>query len=180
MTYQRPGRRRHRASALVDTSRVPDPKAAIEALLGQLAYFGGPDTSSDEMPTTAGVRRLLRVSELPPDEQAEVRSAMALFHAFAEHQAGAGQGTPRQHSGGGTSGQRDVYAPVADGGHHSGVASERPVCGISGRRTQRRAKDEIMYWQTFYNSKRLHSTLGYMSPRAFEKKRLAEERKLVA
>ena len=94
VTYQRPGRRRHRASALVDTSRVPDPKAAIEALLGQLAYFGGPDTSSDEMPTTAGVRRLLRVSELPPDEQAEVRSAMALFHAFAEHQAGAGQGTP--------------------------------------------------------------------------------------
>ena len=46
------------------------------------------------MPATAGVRRLLRVSELPPDEQAEVRSAMALFNAFAEHQAGASQGTP--------------------------------------------------------------------------------------
>lgn len=46
--------------------------------------------------------------------------------------------------------------------------------------TRRRAKDEIMDWLTFYNGKRLHSTLGYMSPMAFEKKRLAEERKLVA
>ena len=46
--------------------------------------------------------------------------------------------------------------------------------------TRRRAKDEIMDWVTFYNGKRLHSTLGYMSPMAFEKKRLAEERKLVA
>jgi len=33
---------------------------------------------------------------------------------------------------------------------------------------------------TFYNCKRLRSTLGYMSPMPFEKKRLAEERKLVA
>lgn len=46
--------------------------------------------------------------------------------------------------------------------------------------TRRLAKDEIMDWLTFYNGKRLHSTLGYMSPMAFEKKRLAEERKLVA
>jgi len=46
--------------------------------------------------------------------------------------------------------------------------------------TRRRAKDEIMDWLTFYNGKRLHSTLGYMSPMAFERKRLAEERKLVA
>ncbi len=46
------------------------------------------------MPAGAGVHTLWRVSELPDAEQAEVRSAMALFHAFAEHQAGAGQGTP--------------------------------------------------------------------------------------
>ena len=46
--------------------------------------------------------------------------------------------------------------------------------------SRRRAKDEVLDWLTFYNSKRLHSTLGYMSPMAFEKKRLAEERKLVA
>jgi len=35
-------------------------------------------------------------------------------------------------------------------------------------------------WLTFYNSKRLHSTLGYMNPIAFEKKRLAEVTKLFA
>jgi len=35
-----------------------------------------------------------RWSQLPDAEQAEVRSAMALFHALAEHQAGAGQGSP--------------------------------------------------------------------------------------
>jgi hypothetical protein len=45
-------------------------------------------------PASAGALKLLRVSELPPDEQAEIKSAMALFHAFAEHQAGANQGTP--------------------------------------------------------------------------------------
>jgi transposase InsO family protein len=46
--------------------------------------------------------------------------------------------------------------------------------------TRRQARDEIMDWLTFCNGKRLHSTLGYMSPMTFEKKRLAEERKLVA
>jgi hypothetical protein len=92
--------------------------------------------SSDEMPAGTGVQKPLRVSELPPDEQAEVRSAMALFHAFAEHQAGAGQGPPRQRSGAVTSRQRNVYAPVADGGHHSGVASARPLCGAGTRRAR--------------------------------------------
>jgi len=33
---------------------------------------------------------------------------------------------------------------------------------------------------TFYNGKRLQATLGYMSPMAFERKRLAGERKPVA
>ena len=46
--------------------------------------------------------------------------------------------------------------------------------------SRRRAKDEVLDWLAFFNSKRLHSTLGYMSPMAFEKKRLAEEGKLVA
>lgn len=33
---------------------------------------------------------------------------------------------------------------------------------------RRQAKDEIIDWLGFYNHKRMHSTLGYLSPRAFE------------
>ena len=36
--------------------------------------------------------------------------------------------------------------------------------------TRRAACDEIMAWTTRYNHKRLHSTLGYLSPMAYEKK----------
>jgi transposase InsO family protein len=46
--------------------------------------------------------------------------------------------------------------------------------------TRRQAKDEVMDWLMFYNGKRLHSTLAYLSPMAFEKKRLGEEQRLVA
>ena len=35
--------------------------------------------------------------------------------------------------------------------------------------TQRDAMDEIIDWLTFYNHRRLHSTLGYVSPMRFEK-----------
>jgi len=41
--------------------------------------------------------------------------------------------------------------------------------------TRREAKDEVIDWLQFYNGKRLHSTLGYLSPMDYEKKRLAEE-----
>jgi putative transposase len=43
---------------------------------------------------------------------------------------------------------------------------------LYGRRfeTRREAMDEVMSWLTFYNRDRLHSTLGYMSPMAFEEK----------
>lgn len=34
--------------------------------------------------------------------------------------------------------------------------------------TRRQAMDEILDWLTFYNHKRLHSTLGYVSPMIFE------------
>ena len=34
--------------------------------------------------------------------------------------------------------------------------------------TRRAAKDEVVDWLIFYNRKRLHSTLGYVSPMAFE------------
>jgi putative transposase len=46
--------------------------------------------------------------------------------------------------------------------------------------TRRQAKDEVMDWLLFYNGRRLHSTLGYVSPMAFEKKRLGEGARLVA
>ena len=40
---------------------------------------------------------------------------------------------------------------------------------LHGRRfaTQRRAMDEVIDWLTFYNRRRLHSTLGYVSPMRF-------------
>ena len=46
--------------------------------------------------------------------------------------------------------------------------------------SRRAAKDEVMDWMQFYNHKRLHSTLGYLSPMAYEKKCLAEKGKLAA
>ena len=36
-------------------------------------------------------------------------------------------------------------------------------------KTRRQAKDEIVAWLLWYNSTRLHSTLGYVSPVEFEK-----------
>ncbi len=46
--------------------------------------------------------------------------------------------------------------------------------------TRRQAKDEVIDWLPFYNYRRLHSTLGYLSPMAFEKKRLADKESLAA
>ena len=34
--------------------------------------------------------------------------------------------------------------------------------------THREAMDEVIDWLTFYNHRRLHSTLGYISPMKFE------------
>jgi len=43
---------------------------------------------------------------------------------------------------------------------------------LYGRRfaTRRDAMDEVMDWLTFYNHRRLHSSLGYVSPMTFEKR----------
>ena len=51
------------------------------------------------------------------------------------------------------------------------------VARIHGVRfkTRRAVMDEVIDWLTFYNHRRLHSTLGYLSPMQFEKKWLAEQ-----
>jgi transposase InsO family protein len=48
---------------------------------------------------------------------------------------------------------------------------------LYGRRFARRrqAMDEVMDWLNFYNHKRLHSTLGYMSPMTFEQRWIAAQ-----
>jgi len=49
------------------------------------------------------------------------------------------------------------------------------VARLHGKRfaTRRAAMDEVMDWLGFYNSTRLHQTLGYVSPMAFEQRWLA-------
>ena len=46
--------------------------------------------------------------------------------------------------------------------------------------TRRHAKDEVMDWIAFYNHRRIHSTLGYTSPTAFEQKWLTQQISLAA
>jgi len=46
--------------------------------------------------------------------------------------------------------------------------------------TRRQAKDEVIDWLQFYDHRRHHSTLGCLSPMAFEKKRLAVNERLAA
>jgi len=45
---------------------------------------------------------------------------------------------------------------------------------------RRQAKDEMIDWLRFYNHRRLHSTLGYLSPMAFEKKWLGDDKRIAA
>ena len=51
------------------------------------------------------------------------------------------------------------------------------VARLHGRNfaTRRAAMDEIVDWLGFYNSRRLHSTLDYVSPMTFEKNRFAAQ-----
>ena len=51
------------------------------------------------------------------------------------------------------------------------------VARIHGKRfaTRREAKDEIVNWLSFYNAKRLHQTLGYVSPATYEKRWLTAQ-----
>lgn len=56
------------------------------------------------------------------------------------------------------------------------------VARVHGRRfeTRRQAMDEVMDWLSFYNHRRLHSTLGYVSPMQFERAWLAAQQKQAA
>ena len=56
------------------------------------------------------------------------------------------------------------------------------VARLRGRRfeTRRDAMDEVIDWLSFYNHRRLHSTLGYVSPMQFERAWLAAQEKRAA
>ena len=56
------------------------------------------------------------------------------------------------------------------------------VARLHGRRfeTRRDAMDEVIDWLSFYNHRRLHSTLGYVSPMQFERAWFAAQEKRVA
>ena len=41
--------------------------------------------------------------------------------------------------------------------------------------TRRQAMDEVIDWMTLYNHRRIHSTLGYVSPMQFERSWLAAQ-----
>lgn len=53
---------------------------------------------------------------------------------------------------------------------------------LHGRKfaTRRQAMDEIIDWLTFYNHRRLHSTLGYVSPMTFEQQWLTSQHSKMA
>lgn len=45
--------------------------------------------------------------------------------------------------------------------------------------SRREAKDEVIDWLLWYNSRRLHSTLGYVSPMQYEQRWLSAQPKTV-
>ena len=56
-------------------------------------------------------------------------------------------------------------------GHTESFWGRLKVGRLYGRKfeTRRQAMDEVIDWMTFYNHRRIHSTLGYVSPMQFGK-----------
>ena len=72
-----------------------------------------------------------------------------------------------------------LHVGVQAGGCSAGAWRSIAVVSCKGSGhfgTRRAAKDEVMDWLQFYNHRRLHSTLGYLSPMNFEQAK-ANERK---
>jgi len=62
------------------------------------------------------------------------------------------------------------------------LVRDKPEVLVYGHRfaTHRQAMDEVIDWMTFYNHRRIHSTLGYVSPMQFERSWLAAQLRKVA
>ena len=71
---------------------------------------------------------------------------------------------------------RSTSSGDGEGGSNALTSNPDHLMGADHFGTRRQAKDEVMDWLQFYNHRRLHSTLGYLSPMNFEKAR-ANERK---
>lgn len=71
---------------------------------------------------------------------------------------------------------------------HAPIAARRFAAGLcsSGAArphrfaTRRAAMDEVIDWMGFYNHRRLHSTLDYVSPMQFEQRWRADQEKRAA
>ena len=61
---------------------------------------------------------------------------------------------------------------------HNPLVARKPL--IRHFETRRQAKDEVVDWLTLYSRKRMHSTLGYTSPMAFEENWRRQQETLAA
>lgn len=60
-------------------------------------------------------------------------------------------------------------------GQASSSIGRKPILTLIGA-----IMDEVIDWMSFYNHRRLHSTLAYVSPMQFEQRWLADQHKRAA